>query len=101
MAKTVEKFKEHIQDEVKSLYASFPQQPSTELSDMRKREHEATEKCHICYKEFSSENRKARDHCHYMGLYRGAAYNNCNLKYQIPVFMPIVFHKIVIMMLIC
>ena len=25
---------------------------------------------------------KDRDHCHYTGKYRGAAYNNCNLRYK-------------------
>ena len=29
----VEKFMEHIEDEVKRLYAAFPQQPKTELND--------------------------------------------------------------------
>ena len=33
-----------------------------------KRQHEAAEKCHVCFKEFNEpENRKIRDHCHYMG----------------------------------
>ena len=35
-----------------------------------------------------------RDHCHCTGLYRGAAHNNCNVKYQIPDHIPIVFHKL-------
>ena len=55
------------------------------LTDVRKREHEAAEKCHICLKEFNDpRNRKVRDHCYYTGLYQGAVYNNCNLKYRIP-----------------
>ena len=37
--------------------------------------------------------RKVRDHCHYTGLYRGAARNNCNLKYRIPDHIPIAFHN--------
>ena len=64
----------------------------TKLTDVRKREHEAAEKCHICLKEFNDlKNRKIRDHCHYTGLDRGAAYNNCNLKYLIPDYSPIVY----------
>ena len=35
-----------------------------------------------------------RDHCHYTGLYRGATHNNCNLKYLIPDYIPIVFHNL-------
>ena len=26
---------------------------------------------------------KVRDHCHYTGKFRGAAYNICNLRYKI------------------
>ena len=46
----MEKFVEHIEEEVKRLYAIFPQQPMIELTDVLKREHEAAEKCHICVK---------------------------------------------------
>ena len=27
-------------------------------------------------------------------MYRGAAHNNCNLKYKIPKYIPIVFHNL-------
>ena len=68
----------------------------TELTDVLRTEHEAAEKCHICLKEFNEpENRKVRDHCHYTGLYRGAAHNNCNLKYRMPDHIPIVFHNLI------
>ena len=91
----VEKFVEYIEEEVKRLYATFPQQPMTKLTDVLKREHEAAEKCHICLKEFNDpRNRKVRDHCYYSGEYRGAAHNNCNLKYKIPDHIPIVFHNL-------
>ena len=36
---------------------------------------------------------KVRDHCHYTGKYRGAAHNNCNLRYKIPKEIPVVFHN--------
>ena len=86
----VEKFVEYI-EEVKRLYETFPRQPMKKLTD----EHEATEKGHICLKKFNDpRNRKFRDHCHYTGLYRGAANNNCNLKYLIPDYIPIVFHNL-------
>ena len=49
----------------------------TELTDVLKREHEATEKCHFCLKVFNKpEDRKVRDHYCYTGLYRGAAHKN-------------------------
>ena len=66
----MEKFVEHIEEEVKWLYAIFTQQPMIELTDVLKREHKAAEKCHICLKEFNDpRNRKARDHSRYTGLY--------------------------------
>ena len=30
------------------------------------------------------KHHKLRDHCHYIGEYRGAAHNPCNLKYSVP-----------------
>ena len=91
----MEKFVEHIEEEVKRLFATYPQQPTIELTDVLKREHKAAEKCHICLKEFNDpQNKKIRDHCHYIGLYRGPAHNNCNLKYRIPDHISIVFHNL-------
>ena len=50
--------------------------------------------CHICKKEFSTDNEdngialkkyhKVRDHCHYTERYRDGARNICNLRYKIP-----------------
>ena len=92
----VKRFVDHLEDEVKRLYNTFPQQPMTELTEVLKREHTDATECHICMKPFDDpqNNRKVRDHCHYTGLYRGAAHNNCNLKYKIPKHIPIVFHNL-------
>ena len=91
----VEQFVDHVEKEVKRLYELYPQQPMAELTDVLKREYEAAKSCHICLKPFGDpENRKVRDHCHYTGLYRGAAHNNCNMKYRIPDFVPIAFHNL-------
>ena len=58
---------------IKLLYPIFPQQSIKEPSDVLKREHEAVEKQHICFKGFiEPDNKKVRDHCHYMGLYQSA-----------------------------
>ena len=88
----MERFAEYIEEKVKWLYKRFPRQPMTKFTDVLKREHKATEKCHICLKEFNDpRNRKVRDHCHYIGLNRWAAPNNCNLKYLIPDYIPLYF----------
>ena len=91
----MEKFVEHMEEEVKRLYATFPRQPMIELTNMLKRQHKAPKKFHICVKEFSNpRNRKVRDHCHYTGLYRGAAHNNWNIKYEIPNHIPNILHNL-------
>ena len=36
---------------------------------------------------------KIRDHCHYTGHYRGAAHSICNLKFNIPNKIPVVFDR--------
>ena len=58
--------------------------------------------CYICEKKFCDDKNKkseydlfhkVRDHCHYTGKFRGAAHNICNLKYNVPKKIPIVFHN--------
>ena len=57
-------------------------------------------KCWICNKEFDDDDDddvkidKVRDHCHFIGRYRGAAHNICNLTYRKPYFTPVVFHNL-------
>ena len=68
------------------------------LTDEEKESYENQKICHICEKEFSTDNKdkkyhKLRDHCHYTGKYRGTAHNNCNLRYKIPKKIPVVFHN--------
>ena len=50
--------------------------------------------CWICKKEFGKNKEKVKDHCHYTGRYRGAAQNECNLKYRKPDFTPVIFHNL-------
>ena len=55
--------------------------------------------CYICKEKFENKYlkdkkyRKVRDHCHYTWKYRGAVHSICNLKYNIPNKIPIVFHN--------
>ena len=48
--------------------------------------------CWICKGELGLD--KVRDHCHFTGRYRGAAHNQCNLKYKKPAFTPVVIHNL-------
>ena len=56
--------------------------------------------CHICKKGFinyednyDKKYFKVKDYCYYTGKYKGAAHNNCNLKYKVQKEIPIVFHN--------
>ena len=71
----VEKFCEHIISEAKRLYNSFPEHSVEPLTKSQIKEYKRATKCHICFKPFSKKKRKVRDHCHYSGLYRGAAHS--------------------------
>ena len=89
---SVERFCEHIISEAKRLYSLFPEQPMKPLTKAQLKEYRKATKCHICFKELGED--KVRDHCHYSGLYRGAAHTMCNLRYKIPKYIPVVFHNL-------
>ena len=71
-----------------------------EMIPLRKEEkdwHNMQKVCHICKEVFSTDYNnkkyhKIKDHCHYIGKYRGAAHDICNLRYISPKKIPVVFH---------
>ena len=68
------------------------------LTKKEKKNHNKQKVCHICRKEFNTDDsnkkyHKVKDHCHYTGNYRGAAHDICNLRYRIPKEIPVVFHN--------
>lgn len=47
-----------------TAYATFSQQPVTELTGVQKKQNKVAENCHICLKEFpNAEDRKVKDYC--------------------------------------
>ena len=72
----------------------FPEKPMKRLTREQWRDHNRATICHICLKEFKVYVPKVRDHCHYTGKYRGPAPRNCNLRYKISDYIPIVFHNL-------
>ena len=68
------------------------------LTKKEEKNHNKQKVCHICRKEFNTDDsdtkyHKVRDHCHYTGKYRGAAHDICNLRYKTPKEIPVVFHN--------
>ena len=72
------------------------------LTNEEKESYENQEICHICEKEFCTNEdnkeefkkmQKVRDHCHYTGKYREAAHSICNLRYKVKKEIPVVFHN--------
>ena len=90
----VEKFCEHVISEAKRLYRPFPEKAMAPLTRSQISKYNKARECHICFKPFGANDRKVRDHCHYSGLYRGAAHSSCNLQYKIPNYIPVVFHNL-------
>ena len=48
--------------------------------------------CAICTGPLTGET--VKDHDHLTGEFRGAAHNQCNLQYQLPNFVPVLFHNL-------
>ena len=68
------------------------------LTRKEEKNHNKQKVCHICRKEFNTDDsdkkyHKVKDHCHYTGKYRGAAHNICNLRYKTSKEIPVVFHN--------
>ena len=58
--------------------------------------YEKQKVCHICKKELRDDDKnkkKVRDHCHYIGKFRGPGHSICSLRYKVPKKIPIVFHN--------
>ena len=59
--------------------------------------HHMSTEYYICEKKFYQDKKNSyievRDHCHYTGKHRGAAHKICNLIYNTPREIPVVFHN--------
>ena len=72
------------------------------LTDKEIKFYKRQKVCQICKKEFCYDrnNRsnlelfeKVRDHCHFLGKFRGAAHITCNLRYKSPKKNHALFHN--------
>ena len=90
----VKRFCDYIMHEAHRLYYMFPEKPMDPLTNRQWKRYKKARECHICYKLFNSRDPKVRDHCHYTGSYKGLANRNCNLRYGISPYIPVVFYNL-------
>lgn len=64
------------------------------LTQKQQKEFDKSMKCSHCFKEFTKENPKVRDHDHFTGEFRQVLCNNCNLKNKKNTFIPVYFHNL-------
>lgn len=88
-------FIESIRNEARIIYDIYQNviplitPTKNELTNFKK-----TNCCHICEITFGEDDDIVLDHDHLTGRARGFAHNECNLKYQLPHFIPIFFHNL-------
>ena len=58
------------------------------------RDFYSSKMCHFCGCKIKADEIKARGHEHRTGQYRGAARNNCNIKYYSNRYLPVVMHNL-------
>ena len=69
------------------------------LANEQHESHENAKICYICKERFKDKYArdkkycKVRDHCHYTGEYRDVVHSICNLEYNIPKEITILFHN--------
>ena len=75
------------------IYNDLYRKPIPMKLDMtHQQEYYSATKCHICGGELNDD--RVRDHCHFIGVYRGAAHNRCNLQCRKPMILPVIFHNL-------
>ena len=92
----LKKFCQDLKTQAKSI-VDFEKKEMTKLTQEEQYKHYSRKCCFICKKIFFQDAKnnyiKVRDHCHYTGKYRGAAHKICNLMYNTPREIPVVFHN--------
>ena len=90
-----EEFCRHLEIETRDIYDKyFKNIIPMKITKADLDEWRQTDVCHICEEDICDDVIKVKDHCHLTGKYRGAAHQDCNLKYKEPSFIPVVFHNL-------
>ena len=92
----LKKFCQDLEKQAK-LIVDFEKKEMIELTKEEHFIHYIEDKCYIYEKPFYKDKKnnyiKVRDHCYYTRKYRGAAHEICNLMYNTPREIPVVFHN--------
>jgi hypothetical protein len=84
-----------IKDGQKMIYEKFEKNPKPlVMTPADTLKYEMSNTCHIRQGHIHDKSDKVKDHCHLTGMFRGAAHTNCNLKYKVPTFLPVLFHNL-------
>ena len=88
-----EKFLECLLEEEKEIFEILSRTEPMRLTPDNEKDFLSAPNCSICGEKFHEESFDiVHDHDHLTGLYRGKAHNQCNLLYQSPKFICVIFH---------
>ena len=85
-------FVENLESDIVEIYNKFKFKKNVIITEKEERDFKEAIVCHICENPLHDD--KVLDHCHLTGKYRGAAHSQCNLKYKLPNFYPVMFHNL-------
>ena len=96
----MEKFCKDLREHALKII-NYEEKEVIQLTSEENKYYEMQKLCHICKKKNSTDKNektfklyhKVRDHCHYTGEFREAAFSICNSRYKTPKEMPVVFHS--------
>ena len=92
----MKKFCTSLREHAKNI-TDFEKKKMLALPEKESKSHLDAKVYYICGKKVIKKlsktinYQKVRDHCHYTGKYRGAAHSICNLKFNVPNELPVVF----------
>ena len=98
---TLKNYAKDLKDQAMEII-SYEKKEMIPLTYDENKYYEKKKYCHICKKKFRYDKhnknkfnnyRKARDHDHYTGKFRGAAHSICNLRYKVQREIPVVIHN--------
>ena len=64
------------------------------MSEKEQHLFQQSNSCWICKKIINDEDEKVREHCHVTSKYRGAAYWDCNINFQLTKKVLVIFHNL-------